>query len=274
MELFLLGVGNYSEDDVVSAARAWTGHTTPAWNDPTYVFRPDWHDDGDKTFFGRTANWNGPDIIHEIITNPTKRVVVAKFISRKLWEFFAYQNPAQAVVDAVAQGFLDSNLNVSGALRTLFNHPEFLGETAKRGLVRSPIEYAVAIAHHTGLPVGEMHPEWYFEAMGQEPFNPPNVSGWRPNGYWVNSSAYSGRAELARRCSWQLQQRGWWSNLDGLTPDAAVDHGAATFGLALSPTSRSAIVNWLANQRTTRERWDEKVNLTTLLLLTPEMSLA
>ncbi len=274
MELFLLGVGNYTEADVVSAARAWTGHTTPAWNVPVYLFRPELHDGGDKTLFGVTRNFDGPDVISEILTNPAKRPVVAGFIARKLWEFFAYPDPAPAVVDAVASAFVASGLNVTGALRALFNHPEFRSETARRGLVRSPIEWVVAILHHSGLPVGEAHPEWYFEAMGQQPFNPPNVSGWRPNGYWVNSSAFAGRAEFAARCGWLLGQRGWWADLDSLSIDAAIDRGAATFALPLSAITRSAIANWLHAQRASRERWDEKPNMTALLLLSPEMSMA
>jgi uncharacterized protein (DUF1800 family) len=274
MELFLLGVGNYTEDDVVAAARAWTGHTTPEWNVAEYVFRADRHDYGDKSFFGTTRNWDGPDIITEILTNPAKRPTVARFISRKLWEFFAYQNPSNSIVDGIAQAFLDAGLNITAALRALFNRPEFVSTQAKQGLVRSPIEYVVASLFHTGLRSAEAHPEWWLEDMGQGVFNPPNVSGWRPNAYWVNSSALTGRAEFARYLSWQLRERGWWTDLDSRAVGDAIDHGAATFGLTLSATTRTALVNWLAGQRSSSQRWAERTNISTLLLLAPEMNLA
>ena len=275
MELFLLGVGNYTEDDVIASARAWTGHTTPAWNVPTYVFRDDLHDNDPKTFFGTTKNWNGQDIINEIFANSAKRPVVARFMAKKLWEFFAYQNPAPAVVDAIAQAFLAASFDVKAALRSIFNHAEFRSVQARQGLVRSPIEYVVAAMYHTSTKSAEAHPEWYLGDMGQEPFNPPNVSGWRPNAYWVNSSAFSGRAEFARYLSWRLRERGWWADLNSRTVDSAVDHGAETFGVApLTPTTRAAITNWLANDRTQGERWAEQTNINTLFLLAPEMSLA
>lgn len=275
MELFLLGVGNYTEDDVVAAARAWTGHGTPRWDDPTYVFKPDQHDDGDKTFFGTTKNWNGPDIITEILTNPAKRPVMARFIARKLWEFFAYQNPSADIVDAVAQGFMDSNLDIRHALRVLFNRPEFRSPQARTGLVRSPIEYVVAVLHHAGVPASLVNPQWYLDDMGQGVFDPPNVSGWRPNAYWINSSAFTGRAEFARQVSWKLREIGWWSQLNDLSVEQAVDHGANTFGLApLSATTRAALVDWLTRSRASKDRWAERTNITTLLLLTPEMHLA
>ncbi len=275
MELFLLGVGNYTEDDVVSAARAWTGHGTPAWNIPTYLFSPEDHDDGDKTFFGVTRNWNGPDIIAEILTNPAKRPVMARFMVKKLWEFFAYQNPAPALVDAIAAASLDVSLDITNVLRTIFNRPEFRSSQARTGLVRSPIEYVVATLHHSGVKASVLNPQWYLDDMGQAPFDPPNVSGWRPNAYWVNSGAFAGRAEFARQTARRLKDLGWWADLDTMGVDQAIDHGANTFALnPMSATTRAALVNWLTRSRATNKRWAERTNITTLLMLTPEMHLA
>lgn len=274
MELFLLGVGNYTEDDVVAAARAWTGYGVAEWNDLRFVYRPEEHDDGAKTFFGSTRNWTGPEIIAEILTNPAKRPVVASFIATKLWEFFAYQHPEPAPVAAVAQAFLDSNFDIRSALRALFNRPEFRSAAAREGLVRSPIEFVVASLHHTGMHAADINPEWYFANMGQVPFNPPNVSGWRPNGYWVNCSAFAGRAEYAGWLAYQLAQRGWWAGFEGRSVDATIDHGAAVFGLSLSATTRAALTGWLTAQRNSDERWAERRNLSLMFLLTPEMHVA
>ena len=95
MELFTLGVGNYTEADVIAAARAWTGHGID-WPTRQYEFHSNEHDNTTKSFMGVTRNWNGPDIIDYILReNTTKKLVACKFLTRKLWEFFAYQNPPQ-----------------------------------------------------------------------------------------------------------------------------------------------------------------------------------
>src|SRR5207342_2329321 len=96
MELFTLGVGNYTEGDVEAAARAWTGHNAD-WPAYVYTFYPTRHDALNKTFFGITKNWNGPDIITEIlVNNPAKKQIAARFITKKLWEFLAHPTPPPA----------------------------------------------------------------------------------------------------------------------------------------------------------------------------------
>ena len=128
MELFLLGVGNYTEADIIASAQAWTGHgiDTTIRN---YKFDPTEHDNTNKTFFGTTKNWNGPDIITEILTNPTKKVIAAKFITTKLWSFFAYPNPSDTLVSTLANVFTSSNWNIKSlragdvpARRVLVHH--------------------------------------------------------------------------------------------------------------------------------------------------------
>ena len=276
MELFMLGVGNYTEADVDAAARAWTGHNTVSWDDPRYVFKPENHDNGDKTFFGVTRNWDGPEIIDEILTNPTKRPIVARFIARKLWEFFAYQRPADSIVSALADAFMASNLSIRELLRALFTRPEFYSTQAKQGLVRTPVEYVVATLKGLGMSADPAHPEWFAEPMGQMLFNPPNVAGWKQNAYWVNSSAFTGRAEFARNLTWALYQFGFWSDVQQMSVDAAIDRAAQTFSIhPLSSTTRAALVNWLNAQRSVPYRgWAEGPNLLTMILLTPEMHVA
>ncbi|MEZ5218904.1 MAG: DUF1800 domain-containing protein [Ilumatobacteraceae bacterium] len=274
LELYLLGVGNYSEDDVVSAARAWTGHGVVAWNDLRYVFRPEEHDSGVKTFFGTTKNWDGPDIIAAVLGSATKRTISAKFIAKKLWEFFAYEQPSDEIVAAIATSLL-AGWSIRDALRTLFNRPEFRSTAARQGHVRSPIEFVVATMHHTGLRAEEAHPEWHLRDMGQLPFNPPNVSGWKHNGYWVNSSAFQARTEFARNVMWVLgNNHGWRADIDTMSVDQAIDHGAEVFDLSLSAPTRAAIRDWLIASRAGTERWAQKYFMTLALLLAPEMHLA
>lgn len=274
LELFLLGVGNYSEDDVVAATRAWTGHGTVDHRTPVYVFRPDQHDAGDKPLFGTTRNWDGPEVIDEVLLGAAKRDLAARFLCRKLWEFFAYERPADHVVDSVVAPYLAASLDVRAALRAIFNHPEFRSEQARRGLVRSPVEYVVAVRHAVGVPASELHPEWSFGLMGQVPFDPPNVSGWRPNGYWVNSSAFSGRAKFAAACGQILKQRGYWAEVAAGPGEAALATAEATFGITFAAPTRTAILEWLAAQRSGPDSWAVHQHLIALVLLSPELHLA
>ena len=273
MELFLLGVGNYTEDDVVAVARAWTGHGTVDYRTAEYRFRPEQHDDGAKTLFGITRNWDGPQVIDEILYG-ARREVAARFLARKLWTFFAHERPTDALVEAVAQAFLAADLDIRSALRVIFNRPEFRSLEARQGLVRSPIEYVVAVRHAFGVPCAELHPDWTLGLMGQVPFNPPNVSGWRPNGYWVNSSAFSGRGQFAANTAVVLKNKGVWANLLAGPDTAAVATAEATLGVTFSDATRRALLEWLPVQRAGQESWAMLQNFITLVLLSPELHLA
>jgi uncharacterized protein (DUF1800 family) len=274
MELFMMGVGNYTEADVDAAARAWTGHTFD-YDAPLrpYVFDAAEHDFGDKTFLGRTANFDGPDVIGEMLS--TKRSVVARFMANKLWEFFAYQRPAPTILDDLVAVFTPT-LDVKALLRALFNHPQFRSDQARQGLVRTPVEYVVAVLSGLGRGAEQFHPEWHLENMGQELWNPPNVSGWRPNAYWVNTSAFTARAEFAQNAGWKLREEGFWDDVSSLSPEVATDRAAATFGIhPLSVTSRTAILNWFASCRAVPfQGWSEPWSLFVLTLLAPELHTA
>ena len=147
MELFTLGIGNYTEADVEAAARAWTGHNAD-WPHYQYQFFPNRHDNTNKTFFGTTKNWDGPDIIDEILRdNAAKKQVAARFMVDKLWDFFAYPADPPTVIDALTTVFLNSDLDVRALMRALLLRDEFYSATAKQGLVRTPVEWIVAIMH-------------------------------------------------------------------------------------------------------------------------------
>jgi uncharacterized protein (DUF1800 family) len=163
MELFTLGVNQYTQDDIVASAKAWTGHNT-VWTDTVnysdlaYVFNATKHDTTNKTFFGTTKNWNGPDIIDEILTG-AKKPIAARFIANKLWSFLAYPNPEPAVSDAITNAFLAStDLNITSLLRAIFNRDEFYSPTAKGALVRTPTEFMVAALRSTGISAAAANP--------------------------------------------------------------------------------------------------------------------
>jgi uncharacterized protein (DUF1800 family) len=282
MELFTLGVGNYTEDDVISAARAWTGHSTGTsiWDDDNYwyVFRPEHHDFGVKTFSGATMAFDGPDIVERILVHDTgKRRIAARFIARKMWEHFAYQRPGESLVDALADVFVASGLDVTALLRAIFLRAEFYSTQARQGSVRSPVDYSVALMACTGLrcaaPDG-WHFYWLLSRCGHEPFLPPNVSGWRLNGYWVNTSALDARASMARQFTWALREQGFFSEIPTLSVDDALARAEQVFGVSFSDPTRTALRDWLVEQRTFRyDTWWEATNFLTLVMATPEMHL-
>ena len=204
MELFVLGVGNYTQDDVVASARAWTGHNTLDSDRTQYHFYPNRHDTGLKTFMGVTQNWDGPDIINFMLRDDaTRKGIAARFIAKKMWSFFAYPGPDDTIVTTLADAFVAADLSIAALVRAIFNHPAFLSPAAKQGLVRSPAEWVVTCMRGVGISAVNANPQWWMEDMGQALFEPPNVSGWRPNGYWLTTSRIWARVNWTRYIIWK-----------------------------------------------------------------------
>jgi uncharacterized protein (DUF1800 family) len=280
MELFTLGVGNYTEADVEAAARAWTGHNAD-WPAYVYTFYPGRHDNLNKTFFGTTKNWDGPDIITEIlVNNVAKRAIAARFITKKLWEFLAHPTPPVAVLDALAPAFA-ADMNIANLVRGILNRPEFYSATAKQGLVRTPIEMIVALCYYTGISADDLGVSWRAEYTGQQMYQPPNVAGWKPNAYWLNTSALAGRADFARSLGWWLRDTG--RPFEGNAPvysrtvPDAVDFVASFFGIyPLSTTTRNALIAAHQAERnaTPWQNYSATTNLLVMVMLAPEFHLA
>lgn len=285
MELFTLGVGNYTEDDVEAAARAWTGHNAdwPAYN---YQFFSTRHDYGLKTFFGTPRDWNGPDIIDEILRdNVAKKLIAARYITKKLWDFFAYPGGPTNVINELADGFASTNLELKPLLRAMLIRPEFYTVTAKQGLVRTPTDWLVALSFYTGLSGDVLGGSWQGDRMGQALYNPPNVAGWKHNGYWLNTGTVSARASVARGVTWHLRQDpdgggplpDGFDNLHAMTVPAAVDFVANYFGIApLSTATRNALIAAHQAERSAQpwQSWWAPTNLLTMAMLSPEMHMA
>ncbi len=276
MELFLLGVGNYTEADVETASYAWTGHSV-ADDDETYLFRSEWHDETARTLFGETKVWDGPDMIDTIFD--TRADIVAPFVVRKMWSYFAYPNPDATIVADLAGTFTSSGWDIAAVMRAIFNRDEFYTDTAKQGLVRQPAEYLAAIVRGLGVDAAVIHPEWYQEALGQTLFNPPDVSGWKQNAYWVSSATAGAKARMAQSVNWELEQAGVTNPIAALaTLDAAeaVDQAIALFTPDLRSTAhRDAMVVWLTDVKSRPdEEWTIVPFLTALTLMLPELQLA
>ncbi|MGZ6907087.1 MAG: DUF1800 domain-containing protein [Acidimicrobiia bacterium] len=296
MELFTLGVNQYTQPDVVASARAWTGHNVDYDATPrVYRFYPERHDTGLKTFMGETRNWDGPEIITRILTVEPQRSIAARFIAKKVWTFFAAPNPSTSILDALTNAFVGSNLDIGTLLRTMFLMPEFYTPTVRHALVRTPVEWIVTVLKATGQTAVDRNPQWWMEQMGQVLFEPPNVAGWKNNAYWLNSTAVWARADFARNLTWHAHDAGFLMETIQRNPAnqsqyvmgdaAAVDYAFARFGRdptveAGSLWVRSVMVNWLHTQRATEAAptysWRDwaAINLTTMTMLSPDVLLA
>jgi uncharacterized protein (DUF1800 family) len=278
MELFTLGVNNYSQNDVVASARAWTGHNTLEEDREQYHFYPERHDTGTKTFMGVTKNWDGPDIIDFILgSNPAHKRIASRFIAAKMWSYFAYPDPEPALVARLGDAFLASDLSIHALVRSIFMAPEFISNKAKHGLVRPPADWVAACMKVVNITAEDANPQWWMGDMGQQLFEPPNVSGWRPNEYWLTTSRLWARANFARQLIWRNNVSHTLSDIVDMSADAAVQHGFTLFGIdSPSPHTRAKLVAWLVKQRADKQAWTnwQFINLTTQLMLCPEFNLA
>jgi len=193
MELFTLGIGNYTEDDVQQAARAFTGYRIDP-RDETFRFAPFQHDGTDKHFLGKTGPFGGDDIIDIILEQPA----CAKFISKKLWEFYAYQDPSPAVVNTLASSFRQSDYEIRPLMSTIFRSAAFYSADAVRTQIKSPVQWVVQTAKVLDTPLPR--PQITVNALrqlGQVPFAPPNVKGWDGGKAWITTSTLLYRYNMA-----------------------------------------------------------------------------
>ncbi len=182
MELFTMGVGNYTEQDVKESARAFTG-----WTRRGFEFYADarQHDDGPKTFLGRSGNFDGTDIINIIFEQPA----TARFLPRRLFEYLAYLRPDESLVDELAELFRRSNFEVAPVVRTILTSNAFYSPRAMRTQVKSPAQLVVGTARLLDVDAG-MGPMLIraMDIMGQALFYPPNVGGWPRGDTWINTA--------------------------------------------------------------------------------------
>ena len=206
LELFSMGVGNYSETDVYECSRAFTGWTISTVPPRNYYSRHDWsfeyqeedHDHGEKTFLGETGTFDGEDIIEIICRQPA----TAQFIARHLYNFFVAdepQVPAWSVIPpedpqaikTLSQAFVESNYDIRSVLRVLFLSDFF--KAARYTKIKSPAEVVVGTLRLVGqdkLPppgIGDLSKQAGY--MGQELLNPPSVEGWHTGVEWINSGS-------------------------------------------------------------------------------------
>jgi uncharacterized protein (DUF1800 family) len=186
MELFTLGLGNYTEDDVKQGARAFTGWTLKAGQ---AFFNPAQHDDGLKTLLGHTGSFDADDAISIIVEQPIHQ----RFISRKLLEAFVYSDPEPELIEATASVYALSGYDIAHTLGAILRSNVFYSARAYRSVPKSPIEFAVGTLRYIGAGQVPANLPGVLARMGQEPLNPPSVKGWDGGPSWINTSTMLAR---------------------------------------------------------------------------------
>ena len=227
LELFSMGVGNYTETDIQECARAFTGWTIAnkeymelrsqrdsdwpygriSWH---FEYRPEDHDDGEKEFLGQRGNFNGEDVIDIIC----QQQATAQFISRHIYSFFVadepdvpqwpYTPPAdEQAIEQLSQAYFDSNYDITEMLRVLFNADFFKSQSSWYTKVKSPVELVVGVARLTGefdRPRREIIDRYLgAQYMGQWLNNPPSVEGWHEGADWLDTGTVVERINFATR---------------------------------------------------------------------------
>jgi uncharacterized protein (DUF1800 family) len=195
MELFSLGIGNYTEEDVKEVARCFTGWTI---RNDDYMFVAGGHDQGAKSFLGVSIPPNGGEqdgltVCATLAAHP----VCARFMARKLFEFFVYPNPSEATIDEYAEIYTKSGFSIREVMRAIFLSDEFFSEKAIYGLVKSPTEYVVGALKALEANVNYRRVIGDIAAMGQVLLAPPDVNGWDGGLAWINTTTLLARANFA-----------------------------------------------------------------------------
>jgi len=191
MELFTIGRGNYTEQDVKESARAFTG-----WGfdkDGKFVLRPFQHDGGQKTFLGKSGNFSGEDIINILF----EQKQTARFICGKLYKYLVNEQPDPEHIEAMAELFFAANYEIRPLLEFVFNADWFYDDKNTGNLIKSPVELAVGLTRQ--FYISYQRPEVLLDfqrTLGQTLFNPPNVAGWPGGRNWIDSSSLMYRLKI------------------------------------------------------------------------------
>jgi uncharacterized protein (DUF1800 family) len=184
MELFTMGRGNYTEEDVKESARAFTGWGFNLKGE--FVDRPFLHDTGNKTFLGKTGNFDGDDIINILL----QQKQTAKFITQKLYRYFVNDTPDAGKIDFLANRFYESGYDIQKLLTEIYTSEWFYHNKNIGTHIKSPVELLVGIRRLVPMELEKPEAQLLFQrALGQILFYPPNVAGWPGGKNWIDSSA-------------------------------------------------------------------------------------
>ena len=194
LELFTLGIGNFTEADVKGAARALTGWTV---DDGEFREAPSKHDSGEKSLLGRKGRWTAPDLLSILLDRPS----TARRIARKICGLFMGEGAIdESRINALADGLSASRLDIGVTVETVLRSRAFFAGPNLGSRVVGPVEFVIgacrALATGEAMPSTLLLADWTAR-LGQELFEPPNVGGWPGGRAWLTPRALVGRANFA-----------------------------------------------------------------------------
>jgi len=193
MELFTIGIGNYTEQDVRESARAFTGYRLDLASQ-RFWFASNQHDAGEKNFLGRSGNFNGDDIIDIL----SKQQACAEFIGRKICRYFIEDEPSTQLVSSVAERIRAHNFEIKPLLREIFCSEEFYSERVMRKQIKGPMQFIVQTCKILECELPAPHiAQNAMRQMGQILFAPPSVKGWDGGKSWISTSTLLFRNNFA-----------------------------------------------------------------------------
>lgn len=193
MELFTIGRGHYTETDVKESARAFTGWGTNINGD--FDFRPRQHDDGIKTFFGKTGNLTGEEILDILLAQKQTAI----FITRKIYRFLVNDIVDEEILGNLATQFYNSGYDISNLMVSLFKSTWFYDQKNIGNQIKSPVLWMVGIRRQLPMEIQNPAVQLILERLlGQVLFSPPNVAGWPGGKHWIDSSSLMLRMQIPR----------------------------------------------------------------------------
>ena len=260
-ELFTLGVGNgYTQADIVQASRAWTGWkfvTNPSTGSVSAVFDPALHDATDKQpILGQVvAGQNATDDFQTMVNLTVDNRPVAEFITTKLFEHFAFENPHPTLVAAMADNLRQNNYQLAPFLKALFKSEAFFSNTARNALAKSPLDFSVGFIHATGLKITPTSFQTLLTTLGQPPAIPPSVNGFPQGDLWFSAQNMADRVNLLDACvNDTTRQASVGINAANILPPPGsrsaaqvVDAMASLFNLTLVSDERQTLIGYVGS---------------------------
>ncbi|MEX2607385.1 MAG: DUF1800 domain-containing protein [Kiritimatiellia bacterium] len=214
MELFTLGEGHYSEEDIQSAARSFAGWSIDdsRW---TFTVREPWVDHGFKRFMGQSGRFDGRDILDIILKQPQ----ASRFLAERLWSFFGSEIHNESVIRLLDRQLVESGYDLTSTLRVLFLHRDFYAPDIIRGQIKSPVQLTVHLARTLNPAFSDYKLlSQACRQLGQLLFQPPSVKGWDGGASWITASSLALRYQFTDRL---LKQKGA-VDADQLFPDRSI----------------------------------------------------
>ena len=191
MELFTMGRGNYTENDIKEAARAFTGWGANISGE--FTFRKFQHDDGKKTVLGKTGNFTGDDVLNILLEHKQ----TATYITRKLYRYFVNDLPDEAHVTWLADRFYQSQYDIKELMKDIFTSDWFYDAKNIGCRIKSPVELIVGIRRALPMKLENEQVQLLLQRLlGQLLFYPPNVAGWPGGKNWIDSSSLMFRLRI------------------------------------------------------------------------------